>query len=225
MESTSKVMSYFITFEGIEGSGKTTQIALLADWLKERFGSEPVMTREPGGCPISDQIRNTLLDAANDTMDERTELLLYAAARAQHMAEVIQPALEERKFVLCDRFIDATMAYQGYGRGLSTELIDELNELATQGIEPDLTFLLDFQPETGIARARKRNANAANDEPNEDRFEREALAFHNRVRIGYLALEKKHQRIIKIDASGDINEVSERIKSVVTTFLNNRIAG
>lgn len=215
-------MAYFITLEGIEGSGKSTQIHLLADWIKATFGTEPVVTREPGGCPIADQIRGTLLDSANQAMDERTELLLYAAARAQHMAEVIQPALDARRFVLCDRFIDATLAYQGYGRGLSTELIEELNALATRGVEPDLTLLLDFPPDVGITRARKRNATA--DGPNEDRFEREELAFHHRVRIGYLALEKKHRRIRKIDANGDIDTVFERIKAVLTEFLANREA-
>lgn len=213
-------MSYFITFEGIEGSGKSTQISLLADWLKNELNTTPIITREPGGCPIANQIRSTLLDAANDGMDERAELLLYAAARAQHMAEVIQPALNDDRFVLCDRFTDATIAYQGYGRGLSTELIVELNNLATQGVEPDLTLLLDFHPEKGINRAKERNANAEG--PNEDRFEQEALAFHHRVRIGYLALEKKHKRIHLIDANGSIDEVFERIKSVLTPVLNSR---
>ena len=215
-------MAYFITFEGIEGSGKSTQISLLANWLREKYNTDPVTTREPGGCPIADQIRSTLLDAANDTMNERAELLLYAAARAQHMAEVIQPAIDANRFVLCDRFTDATLAYQGYGRGLSTELIEELNELANRGIEPDLTLLLDFHPEVGIDRARRRNATAGG--PNEDRFEREALAFHHRVRIGYLALEKKHPRIRKIDANGSVEEVFEKVTKVLTDFLNNRKA-
>jgi len=215
-------MSLFITLEGIEGSGKSTQIRLLADWIRTTFRTEPVVTREPGGCSIADQIRCTLLDAANRAMDERTELLLYAAARAQHMAEVIQPALDAQHFVLCDRFTDATMAYQGYGRGLSTELIEELNTLATRGVEPDLTLLLDFPPEVGIGRARQRNATAAG--PNEDRFEREELAFHHRVRIGYLALEKKHRRIRKIDATGDTDTVFERIRTALTEFLADRKA-
>lgn len=213
-------MSLFITFEGIEGSGKSTQLALLAEWIREEHGTAPVLTREPGGCPISDQIRSTLLDAANDGMDERTELLLYAAARAQHMAEVIQPALEAGKFVLCDRFTDATIAYQGYGRNLSTELIEELNSLATNGIEPDLTFLLDFPPVLGVDRARKRNASSSG--PNEDRFEQENLAFHNRVRIGYLAIEQKFRRIRKVDATGTIEEVADRIRKITAAFIQNR---
>ena len=213
-------MSFFITLEGIEGSGKSTQITRLAEWLTDEIGTQPVMTREPGGCPISDQIRSTLLDAANNGMNERTELLLYAAARAQHMAEVIQPALESGRFVLCDRFTDATMAYQGYGRGLSTELIEEMNALATRGVEPDLTLLLDFQPDKGIRRARQRNASAGG--PNEDRFEQEELAFHHRVRIGYLALEKKHPRIRLVDANGTEDEVFQRITGVLRDVLSSR---
>ena len=210
-------MACFITFEGIEGSGKSTQITLLANWLTKRLDQAPVITREPGGCPIADQIRSTLLDASNNSMDERTELLLYAAARAQHMAEIIQPALDADKFVLCDRFTDATIAYQGYGRGLSTELIEELNQLATQGVEPDLTLLLDFSPEEGLNRAKQRNANSTG--PNEDRFEQEALAFHHRVRIGYLALESKYPRIMRIDASGTTDEVSARIRTAMVQFM------
>jgi dTMP kinase len=213
-------MSLFITLEGIEGSGKTTQINRIAEWLRSEFATEPVITREPGGCPISNQIRGTLLDSANDSMDERTELLLYAAARAQHMAEVIHPALESGKIVLCDRFTDATLAYQGYGRGMSTELIEELNRLATREIEPDLTFLLDFAPENGLGRARSRNASASG--PDEDRFEQESLAFHHRVRIGYLALEKKYPRMIKIDATGSTEAVFDRIRKALAGFMNNR---
>ena len=216
-------MSYFITLEGIEGSGKSTQINLLADWLRQEHNAKPVMTREPGGCRIADQIRSTLLDAANNDMDERAELLLYAAARAQHMAEVIQPALNAGNYVLCDRFTDATIAYQGYGRGLSTELIEELNSLATGGTTPDLTLLLDFPPDAGVRRAQARNATSGG--PNEDRFEQEELAFHNRVRIGYLALEQKYQRIHKIDATGSVDEVFDRIRVAVTSFLNEKQNG
>ncbi len=213
-------MSYFITLEGIEGSGKSTQINLLADWLESEHKAAPIITREPGGCRIADQIRSTLLDAANNEMDERAELLLYAAARAQHMAEIIQPAINSGTYVLCDRFIDATIAYQGYGRGLSTELIEKLNTLATGGIEPDMTLLLDFPPDEGVRRARARNASTNG--PNEDRFEQEELAFHHRVRIGYLALEQKFSRIYKIDASGSVEDVFSRIQAVVTQFLNER---
>ena len=142
-------MACFITFEGIEGCGKTTQLQLLARRLE--FGGHPVtITREPGGCPIADQIRNILLDADNRAIMPLTELLLYAAARAQHVRELLTPALEAGGIVLCDRFTDATIAYQGYGRRLDLAVINQLNLLATGGIRPDLTVLLDCPAETGL---------------------------------------------------------------------------
>lgn len=215
-------MSFFITLEGIEGSGKTTQITLLKKWLTERTGSEPIVTREPGGCPIADQIRQTLLDSANTAMNERAELLLYAAARAQHIAEIIRPALERGQIVLCDRFIDATIAYQGFGRGLGLDLIKELNLLATDGITPDLTLLLDFDPEAGISRARARNAKHSG--PDEDRFEQEELAFHKRVRTGYLSLAGEQKRFVIINADGSPEEVALRIQHIVNEFLTRKQA-
>lgn len=159
----------FITFEGIEGSGKSTQITRLAEWLRTEFNHDPVVTREPGGCAISDKIRGILLDAANVAMNEQAELLLYAAARAQHVAQIIRPALENGQIVLCDRYSDATLAYQGFGRGLPRPLIEDINRLATLGTMPDLTLLLDFDPEIGLNRARERNATASG--PDENRFE------------------------------------------------------
>ncbi len=176
-------MACFITFEGIEGCGKTTQLRLLARRL-EADGHAVTVTREPGGCPIADQIRNILLDADNQAITPLTELLLYAAARAQHMSEVVTPALEAGGIVLCDRFTDATIAYQGYGRRLDLAVIDKLNQLATGGIRPDLTVLLDCPAETGLKRAISRINSAAG--AREERFELESLQFHQRVRDGYL---------------------------------------
>lgn len=203
----------FITFEGIEGSGKTTQITRLARWLQTRFDSAPVVTREPGGCDIADQIRGILLDAANVDMNEQAELLLYAAARAQHVAQIIRPALENGQIVLCDRFSDATLAYQGFGRGLPRTLIEEINRLATLGTVPDLTLLLDFDPEIGLNRARQRNSVSSG--PNEDRFEQENLDFHQRIRAGYLSLAATHDRFCIIDADGDADTIAQRIRTTV----------
>lgn len=209
-------MSLFITFEGIEGSGKTTQIRLLADRLG-KAGKTVVATREPGGCPIADTIRQILLSPANGALVPRAELLLYAAARAQHVDEIIVPALKEGKLVLCDRFIDATLAYQGHGRHLDLSLIDRLNQLATGGLNPDLTLLLDMPAEKGLRRARQRNEDQNLE--NEDRFEQESLAFHRRVREGYLFLAEDQKRFRRIDAEGTAEEVAARIAAVVDPFL------
>lgn len=197
-------MGYFITFEGIEGSGKTTQIKLLAEHL-EILGYQVVMTREPGGCPISDKIRSILLDADNHSMRPLTELFLYAAARAQHVAEVIKPALESGCIVLCDRFTDATIAYQSCGRGIERDTIETLNVLACQTVRPDLTILIDCDPDIGLMRARQRIE--ATFGPREERFELEALEFHRRVRDGYLNMAlQEPQRFLKIEGSGTITD-------------------
>src|SRR5512137_1696755 len=168
-------MGFFITFEGVEGCGKTTQIKLLAERLDEA-GFRTLLTREPGGCPIADKIRQILLDADNQAMVPLTELLLYAAARAQHVAEVIVPALEAGMIVLCDRFTDATIAYQHFGRGIERSTIDELNGLARQTVRQDLTVLMDCDVSIGLARARSRIESSSG--PREERFELEELAFH-----------------------------------------------
>jgi dTMP kinase len=211
----------FITFEGIEGSGKTTQISRLTDWLNKQFELTPVVTREPGGCEISDKIRSILLDVANSEMNEQAELLLYAAARAQHVAQIIRPALDDGKIVLCDRFSDATLAYQGFGRGLDLCLIKEINQLATLGIKPDLTLLLDFDPEVGLDRARARNAVSTG--PDENRFEQENLDFHRRIRAGYLSLAAGEDRFCIVDATGDADSVETRIQSIVAKKLEQDI--
>ena len=211
-------MGLFITFEGIEGCGKTTQIRLLAETLRHQ-GHDVIETREPGGCNIADQIRAVLLDAKNSRMTCPTELLLYAAARAQHVSEVIRPALEAGKTVLCDRFCDATLAYQGYGRQLDIAQITTLNDYACQGIWPDLTLLLDLPVEIGLGRARQRNEQHVG--PNEDRFEQESLDFHQRIRDAYLHLAAEEpQRFQTIDASGHPQMVAERIASTITTALS-----
>lgn len=211
-------MGQFITFEGVEGCGKTTQIHLLADALKSS-GKSVTLTREPGGCPISDKIRAILLDADNSEMTPSAELLLYAAARAQHINEVITPALASGNIVLCDRFIDATLAYQGFGRGLDLGLIKSLNETATGGCRPQLTILIDCPVEIGLERALARiEAGSASDRNHlrEERFEKESIEFHRRVRSGYLKLaEESPERFVVVDGSGTAAEISAKILAAV----------
>jgi dTMP kinase len=213
-------MSLFVTFEGIEGCGKTTQLALLRETL-DRRGHAVLATREPGGCPIADAIRRILLDPAHQAMVPRAELLLYAAARAQHVAEVILPALAAGHIVLCDRFTDATLAYQGYGRGLDQDMIEQLNDLASDGCRPDLTLLLDMPAAAGLHRAIQRNSHqnlAA-----EARFEMETETFHDRVRQGYLELaSRQSERFRIIDARGDVEVVARRIAQTVEDFFTAR---
>jgi dTMP kinase len=199
----------FITFEGIEGCGKTTQITILARAL-EKQGHQVVITREPGGSPIANQIRSILLSADNVAMVPLTELFLYEAARAQHLSEVVTPALDRGAVVLCDRFTDATIAYQGYGRGLDLSTISTLNRLATSGLTPQLTLLFDCDVETGLGRAQARIASLTGER--EERFELESLAFHERVRQGYLALaQQEPERFSIIPAKGDIDQVSKTV--------------
>ncbi|QEM68410.1 dTMP kinase [Geobacter sp. FeAm09] len=210
-------MGYFITFEGIEGCGKTTQIRLLAERLKAA-GRHVTLTREPGGCAIADQIRSILLDAGNRAMLPHAELLLYAAARAQHVGEVVKPALDGGNVVLCDRFTDATIAYQSSGRGIDRGTVDTLNSLACGGVRPDLTVLIDCDPAQGLERARRRIE--ASSGPREERFELEALAFHQRVRDGYLALAAgEPHRFLIVDGSGSV----ERIAAAITPQVSSRL--
>ena len=196
----------FITFEGPEGSGKTTQLRRLALELRER-GVEPVVTKEPGGTPLADRIRAILLHPES-AMDPLTELLLYGASRRQHVMEVIKPALQRKAVVLCDRYTDATLAYQGFGRLLDLDRLRTINDWVTDAIKPDITLLFDIDETTGLARANSRNAQSAHAE---GRFEAEDIRFHRRVREGYLALAKEEaQRFVVIDASGSIDEVHAR---------------
>jgi dTMP kinase len=205
-------MRAFVTFEGIEGSGKTTQIQLLSEQL-ERAGIEHVLTREPGGTEIGNQIRRLLLDPANKDLTPLSELLLYQAARAQHLARVIVPALTEDKLVLCDRYKDATRAYQGSGRQLSEELVERVNRLDLLALEPDLTVLFDLDPHAALYRARRREGTSSAEQ---SRFEQESMEFHSRVREAYRTLAQKHpQRIKLLDAGGSLEEVHERVLALL----------
>jgi len=213
-------MAPFITFEGIEGSGKTTQLNLLAERLT-RASFQVLQTREPGGCPIADQIRGILLHPDNALMDSRSELLLYAAARAQHIEEIVRPALGMGKIVLCDRFTDATLAYQGHGRGLDRNLILQLNQLASGGCRPDLTLLFDLPVEVGLSRAKQREIEQQ--DWSEGRFERERLEFHQRIRDAYLDLAHADPLRVKIiDGTASPAEVSQQVTEVVEDFLLTR---
>ncbi len=204
----------FITFEGSEGSGKTTQLTRAAEYLQSR-GMVVVRTREPGGTPIADRIRAVLLDATNQALTPLGELLLYAAARAQHVAEKVRPALERGEIVLCDRFADSTWAYQGFARGLGVELVTQVNTLATGGLEPDLTLLYDLPVEIGLARARARADRLPQDQ-REDRFEREQLDFHRRLREGYLRLAEMHRNRFRVlDAASDEESVWQATRAVL----------
>jgi dTMP kinase len=202
----------FITLEGPDGSGKTTQAHLLAEWLREQ-GYEISLTREPGGTEIGDQIRQVLHDPHNTAMDARTEILLYSASRAQHVAQLIRPALAEGKVVVSDRYYDSTLAYQGYGRGLDLETLRAITAFATGGLRPDLTLYLDIPPEEGLQRKQ-----AGGDEWN--RLDAEALEFHQRVRAGYLELVRQEpDRWAVIDAARPVEEVQAEIRAQVQVRL------
>jgi dTMP kinase len=208
----------FITFEGIDGSGKSTQIEMLAAYLRER-GRPVVVTREPGDGSLGRELRPILLDLKNSGLCDHAELFLYLADRAQHVHEVVAPALREGKIVLCDRFVDSTVAYQGYGRGLDPAMLRGQNELAVAGVTPALTLVLDLAPEVGLSRARARNLGAGAD-TSEGRFEALALDFHNRVRRGYLELAAADPgRIRVIDAARQSKEIFMDVRRAVEDKL------
>lgn len=201
----------FITFEGTDGSGKTTQIKLAEAYIKEK-GREVVLSREPGGTRVSELIRDLVLDPENTEITPLTEMIMYASSRAQHVAQVIRPAIEQGKVVICDRFIDSSYAYQGCGRGVDLKAIADVNRVAINGTVPDITFFLDVDPETAIAR--RINATGA------DRIEREKLDFHRRVHEGYRNMAILYpDRIKTIDATGSINEISEQINGYLEEIL------
>jgi dTMP kinase len=212
-----------LVFEGVEGCGKTTQIARLQTWLQDSTLLEPwqqrrlfdlVVTREPGGTLLGQEIRHLLLHHAVDEepMQYRTELLLYAADRAQHVAGFLRPQLDQGALILCDRYTDSTVAYQGYGRGLDRDLIDQLNHIATGGLTSDLTLWLDVDVEIGLARAQRRGCG--------DRIEQAQIEFHRRVQQGFTALAQQYsERIVRIDASLDEEAVAQQIQTVVQQQL------
>ncbi|MBI5632244.1 MAG: dTMP kinase [Nitrospirae bacterium] len=203
---------FFISLEGIEGTGKSTQTRLLTEYLQQG-GRAVVRTAEPGGTAISLKIRELLLSLDSREMDPVTELLLYNAARVQHICEVIRPALAREEIVISDRFSDSTLAYQGYGRGIDHKMIDALDTIATKGMRPDLTILLDIDVETGLQRNREINKR--------DRLELEDVAFHEKVRAGFLEMAAQEpERIRIIDCSAGLETVHQKIKDVVSTFLD-----
>lgn len=202
----------FLTLEGGEGSGKTTQIRNLSDWL-QGLGYRVIVTREPGGTPFADRLRQLLLHSKPGSVTPEMELFLYETARRDHVETVIRPGLGQKAIVLCDRFTDATLAYQGFGRGLSVKTIEDLNQAATGGLKPDRTFVLDLPATEGLKRARKRNKKL-------DRLEKESLAFHRRVRRGYLTLARKEPKRIRIiHADRDPNHVFAQLRREVEKLL------
>jgi len=201
----------FITFEGIEAAGKSTLIAGLDDDLRGR-GANVLVTREPGGTPLGDRLRQISNDPAT-VIDPLAEALLISASRAQHVAEVIAPAAKAGRTILCDRFYDSTIAYQGYGRGLDIEMLLGLSMMATSRISPDLTFLLDIPAALSLERVRARGE--------ADRFEREGLEFHERVRTGYRQLsERFHQRYVVVDASGPADALRASVFALIRERLD-----
>ncbi len=205
---------FFLTVEGIEGCGKTTQLKRIAKRLRE-LGHNCVTTKEPGGTPIGDRVRAILLDPQADGMDALSELFLLAASRRQHVVEVVQPALEKGAVVLCDRYSDASVVYQGYGRGLDLQQVIDINRWATGGITPDITLVFDLPETVGLERARSRNA--TENLMAESRLEGEDLAFHRRVREGYLALATESpKRFAIIDGTRTIDEVFTNVLGILS---------
>ena len=204
---------FFITIEGGDGSGKTTQLEFMKEYFREK-GENAIFTREPGGTPIGEKIRGIILDQDNREMEPMTEMLLYAASRAQLVEQVIKPALARGRIVVCDRYTDSSIAYQGYGRGLGNS-VSAVNTYAMAGCVPDLTFLLKLDPEKGSERA--------GEEYGQDRIENEDTEFHRAVYEGYLQIEKQEpDRIVGIDASQSIEEVRLQIQEYLDRMMRNR---
>ena len=198
----------FITIEGCEGSGKTSIIKLICEEF-EKQGINYLSTREPGGSKISEQIRNVILNVNNTKMDYMTEALLYAASRRQHLEEIVKPALNDGKVVICDRYLDSSLAYQGYARGIGIEEVYNINMYATSGFLPDLTIYIDIPVEVGLGRIKENNRDV-------NRLDLEKVAFHSKVREGYLKIANMYpERIKVIDGNASLEEVFERVKEVL----------
>jgi len=211
------VAGTFITFEGIDGSGKSTQLRMLANFLKQR-GCNILLTREPGGTPVGIRLRAALLDAQEE-VDPLTELLVFAADRAQHVRRVLRPALESGQIVFSDRYADATAAYQGSGRGFKPELIAEIIELATEGLKPDLTLLFDLPVDDSITRTRRR----INGQQPGDRLDGETAEFHARVREAYLSIARSEPERVKIvETNQPVELTQERVREIVLPYLRSR---
>jgi len=212
------VSGTFITFEGIDGSGKSTQLRLLGNFLRAN-GCEPLLTREPGGTALGVRLRAALLDAMEE-VDPLTELLVFAADRAQHVRRVLRPALKAGKVVISDRYADATVAYQGAGRGFSPELISQIVQLATEGLKPDLTLLFDVTIAESTSRTARRTTGRSS---GRDRLDIEKDDFHARVRDAYLQIAlAEPERVKLIDTSGPVEHTQQRLKEIIIPFLQSR---
>lgn len=203
-------LAVFITFEGVDGAGKSTQLKLLMEYLQER-GVEYIFTREPGGTPLAERIREVLLDPAHTGMSVITEAYLYAASRADHVSQVVRPALQSGKVVICDRYVDSSMVYQGFAGGMPLDFLSQINEMATGSLKPHRTIVLDLTPE--VARERR----------GADRMEQKSEWFHRQVREGYLELAKAEPRRVKlVDASGTVEAVQAEVRKLVDEVLPRR---
>jgi len=206
-------LAAFISFEGVDGAGKSTQLKLLLEFLEDQ-GVDYVFTREPGGTPLAEKIRTILLDPANVGMSVIAEAFLFAAGRADHVSQVIRPALEAGKVVICDRFVDSSIVYQGYAGGLPVEFVAQINEMATGGLKPHRTIVFDLPPELAVARIR---------ETGRDRIEQKDLWYHEQVRQGYLELARTEPRRVKlVDAAGSVEAVQARVRQLVQEVLPRR---
>ena len=201
---------YFVSFEGPDGAGKSTVLKEVLAEIGSKLKPQYLVTREPGGSKIAEKIRDIILDPANEEMDAKTEALLYAASRSQHVEEIIRPALKAGKVVFSDRFVDSSLAYQGEGRDLGIEEVKQINDFATGKLDPDLTFFLDVAPEIGLSRIEKLRPG------HEDRLEQETLAFHKKVYAGFLKIKQMYpERFVTIDATQPIDQV---VKQVIATL-------
>ena len=211
----------FITFEGIDGSGKSTQLRLLGNFLRAN-GCDALLTREPGGTTLGLRLRAALLDAMEE-VDPLTELLVFAADRAQHVRRLVRPALEAGRLVISDRYADATVAYQGAGRGFPPELISQIVQLATEGLKPDLTLLFDLPIEESTSRTARRSTGKASARVSRDRLDIEHVDFHARVRDAYLQIAlTEPERVKLIDTSGPVEHTHEHVKEIIIPFLHSR---